>query len=151
MLFRSLDAIDVIETSVNICDQANIDSVLPEAKRRDIGVIVKRPVANAAWLGVGQQPGFYANYTTSYAERFGAMGLDPADLGGGDWAEIALRFTLAQDGVTTAIVGTTNPDNAKRNIEVAGKGPLPDDAIAAIRSAFAKAESASGEAWLGLR
>ncbi|MDD9905409.1 MAG: aldo/keto reductase [Rhodospirillaceae bacterium] len=146
-----LDAIDVIETSVNICDQANIDSLLPEAKRRDIGVIVKRPVANAAWLGVGQQPGFYANYTTSYAERFGAMGLDPADLGGGDWAEIALRFTLAQDGVTTAIVGTTNPDNAKRNIEVAEKGPLPDAAIATIRSAFAEAESASGEAWLGLR
>ena len=146
-----LDAIDVIETSVNICDQANIDTVLPETKRRDIGVIVKRPVANAAWLGVGQQPGFYANYTTSYAERFGAMGLDPTDLGGGDWAEIALRFTLAQDGVTTAIVGTTNPENAKRNIEAAAKGPLPDDAIATIRSAFAKAESASGEAWLGLR
>ena len=146
-----LDAIDVIETSVNICAQANIDSLLPEAKGRDIGVIVKRPVANAAWLGVGQQPGFYANYTTSYAERFGAMGLDPADLGGGDWAEIALRFTLAQDGVTTAIVGTTNPDNAKRNIEVAEKGPLPDAAIATIRSAFAEAESASGEAWLGLR
>ena len=40
-----LDAIDVIETSVNICDQANIDSLLPEARGRDIGVIVKRPVA----------------------------------------------------------------------------------------------------------
>lgn len=147
-----LDAIDVVETSVNICDQANIDSLLPEAKRCDIGVIVKRPVANAAWLGVGQQPGFYANYTTSYSERFEAMGLDLADLGGdGDWAEIALRFTLAQDGVTSAIVGTTNPENAKRNIEVAAKGPLPNEVTAAIRSAFARAELTSGEAWLGLR
>ena len=63
----------------------------------------------------------------------------------------ALRFTLAQDGVTTAIVGTTNPDNAKRNLAVAEKGALPDDAVAAIRAAFAKAESASGERWLGLR
>lgn len=149
-----LDAIDVIETSVSICDQANIDSVLPETQRRDIGVIVKRPVANAAWLGVGQQPGFYANYTTGYAERFAAMGLSPGDLGFGgddDWAEIALRFTLAQAGVTTAIVGTTNPDNAKRNLDAAAKGPLPDDTIEAIRSAFASAQSASGEAWLGLR
>ncbi|MBI10256.1 MAG: aldo/keto reductase [Rhodospirillaceae bacterium] len=147
-----LDAIDVVETSVNICDQANIDSLLPEAKRCDIGVIVKRPVANAAWLGVGQQPGFYANYTTSYSERFEAMGLDLADLGGdGDWAEIALRFTLAQDGVTSAIVGTTNPENAKRNIEVAAKGPLPNEVTVAIRSAFARAELTSGEAWLGLR
>ena len=147
-----LDAIDVVETSVNIRDQANIDSLLPEAKRCDIGVIVKRPVANAAWLGVGQQPGFYANYTTSYSERFEAMGLDLADLGGdGDWAEIALRFTLAQDGVTSAIVGTTNPENAKRNIEVAAKGPLPNEVTVAIRSAFARAELTSGEAWLGLR
>ena len=147
-----LDAIDVVETSVNICDQVNIDSLLPEAKRCDIGVIVKRPVANAAWLGVGQQPGFYANYTTSYSERFEAMGLDLADLGGdGDWAEIALRFTLAQDGVTSAIVGTTNPENAKRNIEVAAKGPLPNEVTVAIRSAFARAELTSGEAWLGLR
>ena len=147
-----LDAIDVVETSVNICDQVNIDSLLPEAKRCDIGVIVKRPVANAAWLGVGQPPGFYANYPTSYSDRFEAMGLDLADLGGdGDWAEIALRFTLAQDGVTSAIVGTTNPENAKRNIEVAAKGPLPNEVTVAIRSAFARAELTSGEAWLGLR
>ena len=149
-----LDAIDVVETSVNFCDQANIDSLLPETRRRDIGVIVKRPVANAAWMGVGQQPGFYANYTTGYAERFSAMGLSPGDLGFGgeeDWAEIALRFTLAQAGVTTAIVGTTNPDNAKRNIAAAAKGPLPGDTIDAIRTAFASAQSASGEPWLGLR
>ena len=149
-----LDAIDVVETSVNICDQANIDTLLPEARRRDIGVIVKRPVANAAWLGVGRQPGFYANYATGYAERFAAMGLNPADLGfdgDGDWPEIALRFTLAQGGVATAIVGTTNPENAKRNIAVAEKGPLSADAVAAIRAAFAGAESASGAPWLGLR
>ena len=103
---------------------------------------------------MGQQPGFYANYTTGYAERFAAMGLTPSALGfadNGDWPEIALRFTLAQSGVTTAIVGTTNPDNAKRNIEAAAKGPLPDAAIDAIRAAFAKAESASGTRWLGLR
>jgi aryl-alcohol dehydrogenase-like predicted oxidoreductase len=146
-----LDAVEVVETSVNICDQANIDTLLPETQRHDVGVIVKRPVANAAWLGVGQQPGFYANYTTGYAERFAAMGLTTDELGGGDWAEIALRFTLAQAGVTTAIVGTTNPENAKRNIEVAAKGPLPGDAIGAIRDAFVKAESESGEQWLGLR
>jgi aryl-alcohol dehydrogenase-like predicted oxidoreductase len=150
-----LDAVDVIETSVNICDQANIDTLLPEAQKRDIGIIVKRPVANAAWLGVGEQPGFYANYTTTYAERFAAMGLSPGDLGfaGGDdaWPMIALRFTLSQSGVTTAIVGTTNPVNAKRNIATAAEGPLPDAAIDAIQAAFASAESASGSQWTGQR
>jgi aryl-alcohol dehydrogenase-like predicted oxidoreductase len=149
-----LDVIDVIETSVNICDQANIDTLLPEAQKRDIGIIVKRPVANAAWLGIGNQPGFYANYATSYSERFAAMGLKPADLGFGgddDWPEIALRFTLSQPGVTTAIVGTTNPENAKRNIAAAGKGALPAETIEAIRAAFKRAQNAAGEPWLGLR
>lgn len=148
-----LEPVEVIETSVNICDQANIDTLLPEAQKRDIGVIVKRPVANAAWLGVGNQPGFYANYATNYSERFAAMDLKPADLGFGDeeWPEIALRFTLSQPGVTTAIVGTTNPENAKRNLAVAEKGGLAASAIEKIRSAFSSAESTAGEPWLGLR
>lgn len=150
-----LEAVDVIETSVNICDQANIDTLLPEAQKRDIGIIVKRPVANAAWLGTGEQPGFYANYTMTYAERFAAMGLSPGDIGftGGDdaWPKIALRFTLSQPGVTTAIVGTTNPKNAKLNIAAAEEGPLPDAVIDAIRAAFASAESASGSQWTGQR
>ncbi len=149
-----LDVVDVIETSVNICDQLNIEMLLPEARSRDIGIIVKRPVANAAWKGVGQQPGFYANYTTTYAERFAAMGIAPGDLGfdsDAAWPEIALRYTLSQPGVTTAIVGTTNPSNAAKNLEAVAKGPLPDAAIEKIGAAFHSAESASGAQWTGQR
>jgi aryl-alcohol dehydrogenase-like predicted oxidoreductase len=149
-----LEAVEVIETSVNICDQANIGTLLPIAIKRDIGIIVKRPVANAAWMGVGEQPGFYANYTTTYAERFIAMGITTGGLGFDDeaaWPEIALRFTLSQPGVTTAIVGTTNPSNAARNIAATAKGALPEATIAKIRTAFSNAESAADDQWVGQR
>ncbi|MGB0768906.1 MAG: aldo/keto reductase, partial [Phycisphaeraceae bacterium] len=45
----AMDWVDVIETSVNICDQHNIDAVLPACKTHNVGVIAKRPIANAAW------------------------------------------------------------------------------------------------------
>jgi aryl-alcohol dehydrogenase-like predicted oxidoreductase len=45
----------VLEISVNICDQANIDSVLPAAQRHNVGVLAKRPIANAAWREASEQ------------------------------------------------------------------------------------------------
>jgi aryl-alcohol dehydrogenase-like predicted oxidoreductase len=60
-----------------------------------------------------------------------------------------LRFTLSQPGVHTAIIGTTNPDNARKNIATAEKGPLPPDAVEKIRAAF-RAADPTGQ-WKGLQ
>ncbi len=43
--------------------------------------------------------------------------------------EFILRFTLSHPGLTTTIVGTKNPDHLKDNIDVAMKGPLPDEVL----------------------
>jgi aryl-alcohol dehydrogenase-like predicted oxidoreductase len=144
----------VIETSVSIADQANIDMVLPVARKNNIGILAKRSIANAAWRDPSQQPGFYASYASVYHERLKKMKIAPADLGfEGDpeeaWPEIALRFTLSQPGVHAAIIGTTNPENAKKNMEAAGKGPLPPEVVQRIREAFKHAEQASGSTWVG--
>ena len=149
-----LDDIAVLETSVNICDQANIDTVLPKAVANNVGVLAKRPIANAAWRDVSEQRGMYANYAKTYTERLARMAVAPADLGfPGDaaaaWSEIALRFTLSQPGVTTAIVGTTRTANVDRNLTVQAKGALPENVVSELRAAFKRAESAAGEAWLG--
>ncbi len=143
----------VIETSINITDQVNIDRVLPVTQAHNVCVIAKRPIANAAWKQLDQQPGFYKDYAKSYTERFKAMGLKLEELGlepTADWLEVALRFTLSIPGVHTAIIGTTNPENAKRNVEIAAMPPLPGGVIKMIRDAFAKAHKASGEDWPGL-
>ena len=148
-----LDEVAVIETSVNICDQANIDNVLPEARRNNVGVLAKRPIANAAWKDAPEQRGIYVNYAETYAGRLAAMAITPADLGfpgevGAAWSEIALRFTLSQPGVTTAIVGTTKASNVERNLEALSKGALPENVVTELRAAFRRAEAAAGEPWL---
>jgi aryl-alcohol dehydrogenase-like predicted oxidoreductase len=141
----------VIEASVNIVDQVNIDVVLPLTRKHDVGVLAKRPIANSAWRGLGAFSSFYPQYVKPYWERFHKMKLTPQELGFGgdkDWAEIALRFTLSQGGVHTAIIGTTNPDNAKANIAAANKGPLPEETARKIRDAF---KHAAAEGWPGLQ
>lgn len=146
----TLPDIAVLETSVSIVDQANLATVVPLAAARPVGVIAKRPIANSAWRGADNLPGLYQDYARTYADRFTAMGLALSDLGlDGEptWAEVALRFTLGQPGVTVAIVGTTNPDNARTNIANAALPPLPEHAVMALRQAFAKAQAASGETW----
>lgn len=146
--------IAVIETSVNVADQANVETVLPVTREKNVAVLAKRPVANAAWKDLEQQPGMYKGYAATYTDRFRKMGLTPGELGfdgeaGKVWPEIALRFTLSKPGVHCAIIGTTNPENAKANIEYAKKGPLPKEAVEKIRAAFKRAESAAGGQWTG--
>ena len=149
-----LPGVSIIMTSLNLCDQANIRSVLPEARKRGIGVIAKRPIANSAWKPLAEQKGIYVDYVKTYAERFRAMGLSLGDLGfKGDsaigWPQIALRFTLSQPGVHGAIVGTCRLSHAMANLEAAALGELPDEVIKAIQTAFLNAEANSGQLWLG--
>ena len=150
-----LSEVSVIQTSVNICDQVNIEKVLPKARENDIGVLAKRPIANAAWKELSEQKGIYQNYARTYRERLLASGLTPAQLGfEGDplqlWPRIALRFTLSQPGVHSAIAGTTSLDNAKANLAAAEEGPLPDEITGRIRRAFQEAQAKSGREWAGL-
>ena len=110
----ALPDIAVIQTSVSIADQLNLDIVLPIARKNNLGVIAKRPIANAAWKEASQQPGFYGSYASEYHRLLKQMKLDPKQLGFSvpseqAWPELALRFTLNQGGVHTAIIGTTNP------------------------------------------
>ena len=141
-----LGDIAVIEASVSIADQMNLATVLPIARKNNVAIIAKRPIANAGWKDASDQPGFYGNYASEYHRRLKVMNLDPASLGisgppNQAWPELALRFTLSQPGVHTAIIGTTNPANAQANIAAAEKGALPPQVVENIRSAFSQADA----------
>lgn len=146
--------LDVIEISVSICDQHNLEVALPVAQSRNLGVLAKRPIANAAWKPSRQQHGLYVSYAQPYRERLKKMQIAPGDLGfthnGNAWPDIALRFTLAQPGVHTAIVGTTNPRNLDQNLRAVAAEPLPEETLSRLRTAFRAAEQRAGETWLGL-
>ena len=63
-------------------------------------------------------------------------------------ASVALRFTLAQPGVATAIVGTQNPDRWARNAVLLDAGPLPPAEAAAI---CARWQEIASPDWVGQR
>src|SRR5438445_3851485 len=63
-------AFDTLQTSINIADQEALDLTLPLARERSLGVIAKRPIANAAWR-YAEEP---ANaYHRPYWERLRAL------------------------------------------------------------------------------
>jgi aryl-alcohol dehydrogenase-like predicted oxidoreductase len=149
----ALPEIAVIETSISLVDQANIEGVLPRARERELGVIAKRPIANGAWRPLEAQHSFYREYAAPYHQRFAEMGLRLEDFAADavtDWAELALRFTLSIPGVHAAIVGTTRVENALRNVELAAKPPLSHASVQKLRDAFAAAEARTAHEWPGL-
>ena len=119
-----------VEASVNLCDQRVLDEVLPEAAARGMGVIAKRPLANAPWRFAERPAGDYAE---PYWERLQAMALAPGSLA---WDEIAIRFAAFQPGVCSAIVGTARADHIVRAARGVEAGPLPGEQVRAIREAF---------------
>lgn len=151
----ALPNVAVIETSVNICDQANLDTVLPVCREHDVGVIAKRPIANAAWKDADQQPGMYKSYASEYARRFALMNIKPNQLGYSghaevEWPEIAIKFTVAIPGVHTAICGTTSTVNAESNVAAVGKNDLREEVVSKLREAFTQArKSDAGGDWSG--
>jgi aryl-alcohol dehydrogenase-like predicted oxidoreductase len=58
-----------------------------------------------------------------------AADLDPL-LDGMSRHEFILRFTLSHPAMSSTIVGTSNPEHLRSNIEIAQRGPLPDDLYA---------------------
>ncbi|HZF08879.1 MAG TPA: aldo/keto reductase [Thermoanaerobaculia bacterium] len=119
-----------VELSVNLVDQWGIEHSLPAARQRGLGVIAKRPAANAPWR-FAERPA--ASDLALYWERWRALGLDPGPYG---WTELALRFAAWQEGVDCAIVGTGSLEHLRQNVEQVEKGPLPAATVAAIREAF---------------
>ena len=98
---------DSIQTSVNICDQRGITNYLPKAVEAGLGVIAKRPIANAPWRHAEPPVG---HYSEEYWHRLKKMQPDPHGM---EMAELALRFSAFIPGVTTAIIGSSSIDHVK--------------------------------------
>jgi aryl-alcohol dehydrogenase-like predicted oxidoreductase len=135
-------AFDTLQTSTSIADQEPAQLTLPLAVERDMGVIAKRPIANAAWLAA-RRPGSGA-YEYEYWRRLRA--LDYAFLKMKDSVATALRFTLSLPGVHTAIVGSAKPGRFEENAKALAKGPLPAAEVAAIRARWS---AVADRSWVG--
>lgn len=111
---------DTLQTSINIADQEALELTLPLAREKQMGVIAKRPVANAAWK-TGHRP--IDSYQHEYWERLRKLDYNFLEHDLDKSISIALRFTLSAPGVHTAIVGTTKPDRWIQNAKLLAAAP----------------------------
>ncbi len=73
-------------------------------------------------------------------DRWQSAGLDDL-LDGMPRLEFMLRFTISHPGLSTTIVGTSDPGHLRSNLAMAEKGPLPADLYAEARKRLAPAQS----------
>ncbi|MDA1189539.1 MAG: aldo/keto reductase [Chloroflexi bacterium] len=133
---------DTLQTSFSLADQRPRHGLLVEAKKRDMGVIAKRPIANGAW-GVKQSPSlslkFQKWYADEYFKRCQAMAAEgPLPWDSGDGILMALGFVFAHSEVDVAIVGTRNPDHMRNNIALLDELPIPQQAVQELRNRWDK-------------
>lgn len=129
-----------VQTSISLADQRNLASALPQMQAGGLGVIAKRPIANAPWR-FETRP--YGTYAEEYWYRWQTLRLDPHGLA---WQELALRFVAFLPGVHTCIVGTANAEHLAQNAKLLARGPLPAEQMDEIRRAF----QAHDDDWTGL-
>jgi aryl-alcohol dehydrogenase-like predicted oxidoreductase len=125
-------AFDSLQTSINIADQSVVENALSKAAARNMGVVAKRPIANAAWLFDEESSRGAYHYT--YLKRLQELAYP--FLQEPDSVATALRFTLSLPGVHTAIVGTSKPDRWQKNADSLSAGPLSVIEMADIREGW---------------
>jgi aryl-alcohol dehydrogenase-like predicted oxidoreductase len=126
---------DTLQTSINIADQEAIELTIPVAREKGIGVIAKRPIANAAWRFniASAENGSPPSYWEPYLERLKQLDYDFLKSELHQSIATALRFTLSIEGVSTAIVGTKKPDRWQQNAKLLTNGSLGKEEFDSIR------------------
>ena len=136
-------AFDTLQASINIADQEAIDLTLPLAREKQMGVIAKRPIANAAWK-TGHRP--IDSYHHEYWQRLRKLNYDFLHDDLKKSISTALRFTLSLPGVHTAIVGTKRPERWEQNAKLLEEGPLEEATFQKIRERW---EECAPRTWIG--
>jgi diketogulonate reductase-like aldo/keto reductase len=104
---------DFVQLDYSLNDRTAEDRLLPLALDRGIAVIVNRPFGGGGLLGsmLGKSLPAWA-----------------ADIGCETWAQVLLKFVLANPAVTCVIPGTGRPEHMRDNVR-AGFGRYPDAAL----------------------
>jgi diketogulonate reductase-like aldo/keto reductase len=104
---------DFVQINYALDDRAVERKLLPLATERGIAVIVNQPFG-----GGGLLRKLSARKLPDWAGEIGCT----------SWAQILLKFVLAQPAVTCVIPGTGKPEHMRDNVK-AGLGAYPDDRL----------------------
>ncbi len=139
-----MNVFDSLQTSVSIADQTPIDGNIPLAVEKGLGIIAKRPIANAVWRHTEKPPDSYHH---EYWERIQKLKFEFLNRSLAQATATALRFTLSIPGIDTMIVGTTRPKRWEENARYVSEGNLSDEEFEAIRDRW---RETADESWVGM-
>lgn len=140
----------------NLYRQDAIWSLFDEAKARDVGIIVRLPLASGILTGKfaadhkfdesdhrnfnRDGAHFSVGETFSGIEQHKAVALldeiRPFVPEGWSLADFALRWILDHEAVSSVIAGCSHPDQIERNVRAASLAPLPDETHAALSEIY---------------
>lgn len=138
-----LNVFDSFQTSVSIADQTPINENIPLAVEKGLGVIAKRPIANAVWRNTEKPKDSYHH---EYWDRIRKLKFDFQNKSLDESIATALRFTLSIPGISTMIVGTTKPNRWQENARYVAEGELSDEEFEEIRQRW---KEVADESWIG--
>jgi len=135
--------VDAVQVVYNIFDQAPEDVLFPYCRTHDIAVIARVPFDEGSLTGTltagSRWPeGDFRNAyfkpealaeTVARVDRLGPLVPDGMDL-----PELALRFILAHEAVSTTIPGMRRLRNVERNLAASDGAPLPPRLMDALRA-----------------
>lgn len=145
-----------IQIIYNIFRQRPAELFFKEAKRRNVAVIARVPLASGLLTGkITAESKFAADDHRNFNRHGEAFDVGetfagvPLDVGlkavselkklvpqGASMAQFALRWILMNDAVTVVIPGARNAQQARANAEAADLHPLSDETMAAAREIY---------------
>ncbi|SEC09125.1 Predicted oxidoreductase [Streptomyces misionensis] len=135
-----------------------LHEVLPAAREAGVGIIARVPLASGLLSGKYTKDTVFAANDHRTFNRHGEAFDQGETFSGVDYetgveaaaefaalapegytpAQLALRWIIEQEGVTTVIPGARNPEQARANAAAAALPPLSQDTLAAIRGLYDK-------------
>ena len=124
--------LDTQEFTYNVLFQESAENLMPTLRDRDMGTIIKRPIANGVYLMSDRPDGSYMGDPWDRAQQMPLREL----AGDMPLIEFALRFTLSHEDVCTAIVGSTNADHLADNVKISDGEVLSEDVLEKTKRVF---------------
>jgi aryl-alcohol dehydrogenase-like predicted oxidoreductase len=131
--------VDGVQAIVHLFESRPANALLPLAQDRGVGVIARCVLDSGGLTGTLDEADFaarnflkhasYADYAARVAELEGRFVPDVA----ASLPELALRFVASLPGVSTLTLGLQDTRFVEAAVAALAKGPLPAEAVAAIR------------------